>query len=123
MLKAFKIIWQISLIFIFSFLGNCVTSGLKLNLPGTIPGIAFLFILLKFKIIRLEWVETGANWLLAQLLLFFIPSAVGLIQYKTLFVSKGISLVIVIVISTGLVMAISAMLTEKIVQRKKELNT
>lgn len=40
--------------------------------PGSIVGIGMLFALLKCKIIRLEWIELGSQWLLAEMLLFFL---------------------------------------------------
>ena len=36
-----------------------------------------------------RWVKAGADWLLADMLLFFIPAAVAAVQYGGLFMEDG----------------------------------
>jgi len=58
-----------------------------LNLPvaSGVLGFFLLLFLLEMKWLKLAHVERGANLLLAELLLFFIPPVVGVIQYQDLF--------------------------------------
>lgn len=63
---------------------NGMTSLLHLKIPGSILGIALVFLLLQIKVLKLEWIDLGAKWLLSEMLLFFIPPAAGMIQYQTL---------------------------------------
>jgi holin-like protein len=71
------------------------------------------------KIIKLEWVEKGAVWLMAELLLFFIPSAVGIINYDEIISLQGAEIIVLIGISTVVVMGITALIAEKITVRKR----
>jgi holin-like protein len=84
---------------------NAVTPLLHSPIPGSILGMLLIFVLLLTGVIKLEWVDAGAKWLLAEMLLFFIPSAVGVLPYKSLLLGSGLQIAVVIVCSTIIVMA------------------
>ncbi|ANY73944.1 CidA/LrgA family holin-like protein [Paenibacillus ihbetae] len=88
-------------------------------IPGSILGIAVVFILLETGVLKLEWIELGANWLLAELLLFFIPAAVGVMNYFTVLEADGFRILAVVLLSTVLVMAGSG-LTATLISSRKE---
>ncbi|MCY7618085.1 CidA/LrgA family holin-like protein [Bacillus pumilus] len=106
-------------LFVFAKLMNVLTAFLHLRIPGTILGILVIFLLLHFKIIQLKWIELGAVWLLGELLLFFIPSAVGVIDYGTLLSQSGTSIVLVVLLSTFVVMLSTGIMTQMIAKRKE----
>ena len=118
--KCFKIVIQVSIIILFSLLGNSIVQRFRLPIPGSIIGLLLIFILLQLQIFHLEWVESGANWLLTELLLFFIPSAVGIIQYKSLVVTQGSQFLLVIFFSTIAVMTSTGLIAELILKFQKE---
>lgn len=97
-----------------------ISNMLHIGIPGSILGIIILFILLKTKIVKLKWIEVGGNWLLAEFLLFFIPSAVGVIQYKSMLMDNGLKIISIIILSSALVMTCSGFIAEKIMHRKEE---
>ncbi|MDC4944704.1 CidA/LrgA family protein [Acinetobacter baumannii] len=80
-----------------------------LNLPvaSGVLGFFLLLFLLEMKWLKLAHVEQGANLLLGELLLFFIPPVVGVIQYQDLLFASGWKILLVILISTALVMMVS----------------
>ncbi len=86
MKKLFIGVTQILLLFSYTLIMEKISALLHLKVPGSILGLILLFILLQTKVIKLKWIEVGGNWLVAELLLFFIPSAVGVIQYKQLLI-------------------------------------
>lgn len=114
-----NIIMQVSILFFISVAMNAIAELLRLPIPGSILGIAVLFLLLKTKVVKLSWIEQGANWLLAELLLFFIPSAVGVMQYIPLLQSEGLQILIVVVSSTIIVMVSSGLIASRIAKRKE----
>ncbi|OCA92148.1 CidA/LrgA family protein [Pseudobacillus wudalianchiensis] len=120
MVMFLKSIVQIILLCAFSLGMNQLVNWLDLPIPGSILGMFILFILLQTKIIRLEWIELGANWLLAELLLFFIPAAVGIIKYKNVLIDDGLYVTLVIVLSTAVVMACTGLTAKKIAERKEQ---
>lgn len=110
---------QIMALFIFAKFMNVLAAFFHLRIPGTIIGILVIFLLLHFKIIQLKWIELGAVWLLGELLLFFIPSAVGVIDYGKLLSQSGTSIVLVVLISTFVVMLSTGIMTQMIAKRKE----
>ncbi|WPP41808.1 CidA/LrgA family holin-like protein [Paenibacillus hunanensis] len=114
-----KGIIQVAALMGFSELLNLLVSWLHLPVPGSIIGIAILFILLQSRVIKLEWVDIGASWLLAELLLFFIPSAVGVMNYIPMLEQDGVRIMAIVIFSTILVMASSGLLAAIMSKRKE----
>lgn len=114
-----KGILQVAVLMGFSELLNALVKWLHLPVPGSIIGIAIVFILLQTKVIKLEWVELGASWLLAELLLFFIPSAVGIMNYIPMLEHDGVRIVAIVILSTILVMVSSGLLAGTMAKRKE----
>lgn len=77
-----------------------LSSALSLHMPGSVLGLALVFILLRTGVIKLGWIELGAGWLLAEMLLFFIPPAAGLIQFGSLLAGSGLQILLVILVSS-----------------------
>lgn len=110
---------QVAGLTVFSMLINTLTPLLHLPVPGSIIGMLILFLLLEAGAIRLSWVEVGASWLLAELLLFFIPSAVGVMKYTGLLEVNGLQVLAVVLVGTFAVMAGSGLLTGAIYKVKE----
>ncbi|WP_040208821.1 CidA/LrgA family holin-like protein [Neobacillus jeddahensis] len=117
-MKLGVIIIQVLFLYLFLFLGAAVKEIIPLPIPASMFGLFLLFLALCLKMIKLEWVEKGANWLLAELLLFFIPSAVGVVNYDEILSVQGAEIVGLIGVSTIIVMGMTALTAEKIMGRK-----
>ncbi|MFX3634861.1 MAG: CidA/LrgA family protein [Candidatus Pristimantibacillus sp.] len=115
-----RTIIQVLFFIIISKLSSLAVHLLHIPLPSSVVGIALLFTLLKSHVIRIEWVELGAAWLLAEMLLFFIPSTVGIIDYKSLVVTSGPSILITIVFSTLAVMISAGTIAQWISKRSEK---
>ena len=94
-----------------------------LNLPvaSGVLGFFLLLFLLEMKWLKLAHVERGADLLLTELLLFFIPPVVGVIQYQDLLIASGWKILLVILISTALVMMVSVY-SVRLLLKQPELN-
>ena len=112
------IIIQVCFLHVFLFLGIALKQFITLPIPASMLGLFLLFLALCCKIIKLEWVEQGAKWLMAELLLFFIPSAVGIVNYQQIISLQGAEIVLLIAISTMIVIGMTALTAEKISARK-----
>jgi holin-like protein len=110
---------QVVFLIAFSWLMNLLMEICHLNIPGSIVGIVVLFVLLQTKLIKLEWIDLGAKWLLAEMLLFFIPSAVGIVQYKDLMLDSGVRILVVVVVSILIVMAGTGLIAENLAKSKE----
>lgn len=117
-MKLIKIIVQVCLIYIISLLGDFIQKQFHLPIPGSILGLLILFILLSCHILPEKWIQEGAGFLLSTMMFFFIPAAVGLINYFDFFQGKGLLLVVVLIVSTCLVLIGSGYAGEKLEQKK-----
>lgn len=117
--KALLAALQVAGLMGFSELMTWLAAWTHFPLPGSILGILVLFLLLQFRIVKLEWIELGAAWLLAELLLFFIPAAVGVMNYIPLLEQDGLRILAVVVLSTLIVMSSSGLLAGALSRRKE----
>ncbi|MFB5674883.1 CidA/LrgA family protein [Paenibacillus terreus] len=110
---------QIALLLAFSAALNALVNWLHWPVPGSIIGMVILFILLQTGVVRLSWIEAGANWLLAELLLFFIPSAVGVMDYGPMLEHNGMSILLIVLLGTFIVMAVTGLVATIIAKGKE----
>lgn len=103
-----KVILQLGLIFLFLGLGKYVQDILNLPISAAVTGLFILLICLISGILKLEWIKVGSDFILGELVLFFIPCLVGLTQYQSLFLDQGWKLFVVIFLGTACVMVFTA---------------
>ena len=118
-MKLFKLIWQVVILCKISLASNLFVAYTGIDFPGSIIGILLLFVLLYFKWLPLAWIESGANFLIAELLLFFIPAAVGIIQFQDILETGWSELLTSIEGSIVFVLIFVGVATEWIVRRKE----
>jgi holin-like protein len=95
---------QVALLIGIWYIGTLIQVALSLPISGGVVGLTLLLISLLAGLFKLDWVKSGSDLLLAELLLFFIPCIIGLIKYKHLFLTQGWQLVLSIVLGTICVM-------------------
>ena len=111
---------QIIALFIFSYVGDWISSLLKLPIPGSIVGLLLLFLCLYFKIIPETFIKDGAGFILVMLPLFFIPATVGIIQYPNFLSGKGLILIGIVMASTFLTIIVSGYSSQLVEKKMKE---
>jgi holin-like protein len=62
----------------------------------------------------LNWVRAGARWLLAEMLLFFVPAVVAVVNYAQLLMVDGWRIFAVIALSTLMVLGATAWVVDKV---------
>lgn len=100
---------QICLIVLFSWLGQAVAQFLGLPVPGGVIGMAIVLALLATHRLRVRNVHRGASWLLGEMLLFFVPAVMSLLDHREFLGLLGLKLLAVILLGTALVMAGTAL--------------
>ena len=98
-------------LFIFS---DKLVGWLHLPLPANVVGMVLLLLLIMTRIVPLRWVKAGANWLLAEMLLFFIPAVVAVVNYSDLLRTDGWRICVVIAVSTLLVLAATPLVVDRL---------
>jgi holin-like protein len=122
-MKILAIVLQIGLLYLFSFIGTFIQNMFNLVIPGSIIGLLLLFICLCLKIVPVKWIENGSVFLLGILMLLFIPTTVGLMNYPSLLSIHGALLVVAILVSTIISIAIAGtaiQFFEKKAQKRKD---
>ena len=81
-------IFGFGIIFFILYASKFILDITHIAFPAPILGIIILFILLKTKIIKETWIESFCNFMLKNMILFFIPIFVGIITYTDI-ISKN----------------------------------
>ncbi|MDR5751985.1 MULTISPECIES: CidA/LrgA family protein [unclassified Caballeronia] len=103
------------------FVADMVARKLALPVPGGVVGLLALLALLFCGGVAPRWVKAGADWLLADMLLFFIPAAVAAVQYGGLFMEDGWRLALVVVGGTLMVMIAVAFAVDRAARLERRL--
>lgn len=116
-----QIVAQSALLAALWFIADQAARRLSLPVPGSVVGLATLLALLLTGGIAPKWVKAGADWLLSNMLLFFIPAAVAVVQYGGLFKSDGWRLALVVVAGTLTVMVAVAFTVDQAARLERRL--
>ncbi len=102
-------LWQVLLIVGLWIGAEWLVQATHLPIPSGIVGMMILLLLLGRQWVAPQTVSKGAGWLLAEMLLFFVPAAMILMQNPQMFGLLGLKLLAIIVVGTILVMAATAL--------------
>ncbi|MGQ5720542.1 CidA/LrgA family protein [Pseudochrobactrum asaccharolyticum] len=105
-------IGQIALIAGFWALGEGIARVTHMPVPGSVVGLFLLFILLMTGGMNLLTVRRGAQWYLAEMLLFFIPAVLAVLDHHEFFGLLGLKILAVILLGTVIVMISTALAVE-----------
>jgi holin-like protein len=109
---------QLSILWLITWLSSTLVEWAELPIPGTVVGMVLLFGLLTAGIIKVEQVQLAADFLLKHMLFFFIPIAVGLMNWGSLFWDNGLVLAAAIVLGAALPFFAIGRLGQKLARRK-----
>jgi holin-like protein len=103
------------------YVADALTRAAHLPVPGGVVGLVLLLALLFCGGVAPRWVKAGADWLLSDMLLFFIPAAVAAVKYGGLFRADGWRLALVVVGGTLMVMVAVAFAVEQAARLERRL--
>lgn len=99
---------QVCVVAAFWLLGEALARLLGLPVPGGIVGLAMVLILLASRRLSAPAMRRGAQWLLSDMLLFFVPAVLAVLDYREFLGLTGLKILFVIVLSTAAVMFATA---------------
>lgn len=111
-----KLLRQFSIVLIFCFVGQAISSIFKLAIPGNVVGMLLLVLFLCSGIIKVEFIEEVSNFLLDHLSFLFVPAGVGIMASVAAIKGCWQYLLIIVVVSTFIAMSVTA-LTVKLFKR------
>jgi holin-like protein len=99
----------LALLLLLQAAGEALAHALSLSMPGPVIGLMLLLPALQLRWVR-EPVSAAAQLLLAHLSLLFVPVGVGVITHLPVLSRYGWQLALVIVLSTWIGLAVTALL-------------
>ena len=115
-----KYLKQFVIILLISFLGEILHYLIPLPVPASIYGILLMLLCLHFRIFAADEVRETGIFLIEIMPVMFIPAAVGLMESWTIIKPSLVQYLVVIVISSIIVMAVSGLVTQKIINNSKK---
>lgn len=103
--KFLKMIGQGVILWLIFWLGGQISLVSGLPIPGSIFGMVLLFLLLLCGVIKIEYIQETADFLIKHMMFFFITIAVGLINSAEIFYEYGVVLTVALVVSLILPLA------------------
>ena len=100
-------------------IGELISKGFSLPLPGNIIGMIILLVLLCTKVIKIENVENISTFFLDHLSFFFIPAGVGLISSFPSIKDSLIYILILCLITTAIVIVTTGLVVQYIIKIKE----
>ncbi len=110
----FKVVLQVVVL-------SCIWLGMDVlrqhfgwSMPAGLIGFGLLAAGLFSGVIKVQWLKGGTNWLLAEMLLFFVPAVLVVTEYPELIQNQGLRILAVIISSTLCVMVATAWAVDRV---------
>ena len=120
MRQTWRLLWQTAVLAAIAWLADYAVTVLDLPVPGNVLGIMVLFLLLSAGVVKERWISEAASFLLRHLVFFFIPVAVGLMNWGEVFYDYGWVLMGAIVGSTALPLLVTGWLAGALRRRPEK---
>lgn len=115
-----RVLLQMAVIFGLWMLGEAVSRGLGIPVPGSIIGMVLLFVLLCTKVIKLEWIEQASGFLLDNMGILFVPIGVGLLTMTEILSGNIVALAVIIPAGAITVMVVSGLVVQWLSRRQHD---
>lgn len=110
--KALRLLLELAILCSLFLSGGQLAAWLGWPIPAGVMGLALLLLLFASGVLKPAMLQLGAGWLMAEMLLFFIPALMSLLDYGALIRDEGWRILLVIAVSTLMVMVVTALTVE-----------
>ncbi len=111
---------QFLIILVINFAGVIIQNIFNLPLPGTILGMLILFVLLWTKVLKVESIEKVCDFLILNMIIFFLPPAVELLEYMTLLKTGFFKIIILLIATTVITMIVTGKTVDFCIKRMEK---
>jgi len=98
----------ITVLLVYQLVGEVISAGLQLPLPGPVVGMGLLFLSLIIKGGLPDGLKSTAKGLLSHLSLLFVPAGVGVMMHMHLLINEWQAITLALVGSTVLTILVTA---------------
>ena len=117
-----KYIMQVLIILGFTFLGEVLAYVIPFPIPAAIYGILLMLIALGTGMLKTNHVKDASSFLISIMPILYVPACVRILEFWGV-ISKNLTAIITItVVSTFLVFAASALVTQQLMKKKEGKN-
>lgn len=113
-----KYIRQMSVIFLFSFLGELCRFLIPYPIPASIYGMVLLFAALALKIVPVEAVSDSGNLLVSVMPVLFVAPTVNIIASWSVIKDHILAILVILIVTTLLAFAAAGLVTQWLLRRK-----
>ena len=110
--KCLRLLAELAVLLAIYLVGCQLATWLDWPIPGGVMGLALLLLVFALGWVKPATLNMGAGFLLAEMLLFFIPALMSLLDYGGLLRDEGWQILLVIGVSTLMVMLVTAFTVE-----------
>ncbi|MDL2406756.1 CidA/LrgA family protein [Rhizobium calliandrae] len=100
---------QIMLLVAFWQAGEEIARVTHASVPGPIVGMLLVLCLLATGKVGISSLRRGAEWFLAEMLLFFVPAVLAVLDHREFIGLIGLKIIAVILLGTIIVMSVTAL--------------
>ncbi|MCR1810672.1 CidA/LrgA family protein [Sulfurospirillum sp. hDNRA2] len=105
-------ILQIALITVLWFIAQEISLLTRMPIPGGVIGLVLVLALLYFDLLSIRSLALGAEWFLAEMLLFFIPAVPAVLNHQEFFGWTGLKILAIIIVGTMIVIIGTAIVVD-----------
>ena len=107
-----KFMKQFGIILAITFLGEILRYVIPLPIPASIYGLVLMLLALKSGVVKLDQVKETGDFLIEIMPMMFIPAAVGLLVSWDSLKEIWLPVVVITLLTTIIVMAVSGLVTQ-----------
>jgi holin-like protein len=117
--KLARLATELTVLLAIYLLGCQIAVWFAWPIPGGVIGMVLLLLAFALGVVKPAALQMGAGLLMAEMLLFFIPALMSLLDYGGLLRSDGWRILLVIGVSTLMVMLVTAFTVELVVRLRR----
>ena len=112
-----KYIYQATIIFGFTLLGELLHLIIPLPIPAAVYGLVLLFLALQIGIVKLHQVDAVSKFLIAIMGLLFVSPAVNIVEVWVDIAGSLVPILVILAVFAVLVFAVSGLVTGLMVKK------
>lgn len=113
---------QVLIILTFTAVGELLSYVIPLPIPAAIYGLVLLFIALWTGLVKPGQVKEVSSFLISILTVFFVAPAVRILEYWGVIGPYAAQIIAICILSTYLVFAVSALVTQRLMKKEEKEN-
>lgn len=117
-----KYLRQFAIILFVSLLGELLRILIPLPIPASVYGLVLMLVALTTGMLKVHQVKVAADFLIEIMPVMFIPAGVGLLDSWPALRSVWIPVVLITLLTTIIVMAVTGQVAQKIIRKEEKKN-